>query len=158
MFHYSRVCYSSSCKFQSWTLLKLKIFSKISSDDIWCRQEIVKFLFSYWCLFFVLLGSVCRKFNGEDVLIGNHFYSSANLRLFVVTNYVISWSSDITFPPKSAFHGENGEDCSQFNITGKCRCREDWRFKHMISLFSRISRMSASPYFTSKRKTNTLGG
>ena len=77
------------------------------------KQEIVKFLFSCWCLFFLLLGSVWRKFNGEDVLIGNHFYSSANLRLFVVTNYVISWSSDITFPPKSAFHGEIGEDCSR---------------------------------------------
>ena len=39
------------------------------------------------------------------MLIGNQFYSAANLRLFVVTNYVISWSSDITFPPKSAFYG-----------------------------------------------------
>ena len=37
------------------------------------KQEIVKFLFSYWCLFFVLLGSVCRKFNGEDVLKGMKF-------------------------------------------------------------------------------------
>ena len=65
------------------------------------KQEILKFLFSCWCLFFVLLGLVWRKFNGEDVLIGNQFYSTANLRLFVVFNYVISWSSDITFPPKS---------------------------------------------------------
>ena len=46
-------------------------------------------------------------------IIGNQFYSSANLRLFVLTNYVISWSSDITFPPKSAFHGEIEEDCSR---------------------------------------------